>query len=195
MKTNLKTLLAAAVALALEPVKRYHESVLTMFAVVNTKSSSLTSMDASPPVKVASYLDHGKGRTSVGVCEAANGDSIDSVYRFVRVHSSWRPRDLHLLCDAITTCAGDVGLYDIASAGGAVISRACFATAQTLAGALTLPTSVKYEALNIDQAEKTYWEIAGLTTDPSKLMDVCITLTAAAGSAGTMVLEVFSVET
>lgn len=164
-------------------------------AVVNTKSAPITNMDASPPVKVASYLDHGKSRISVGVCEAANGDSIASVYRFARVHSSWRPRDITLYCDAITTCAGDVGLYDINSAGGGAISQACFATAQSLAAAIVLGQSVKYEALNIDQAEKQYWEIAGLASDPSKHMDVCITLTAAAASAGTMVLEVASVET
>lgn len=164
-------------------------------AVVNTKAASITNMDASPPVKVASQLDHGKVRQSVGVVEAANGDDIASVYRFARVHSSWRPSRIDLYCDAITTCAGDVGLYDIASAGGAVIDADCFASAQSLAGAITVGTNVKYEALNIDKAEKMYWEIAGLSSDPSKLMDVCITLTAAAGSAGTISLEVASVET
>lgn len=164
-------------------------------AVVNAKSASVTNMDASPPVKVASQLDHGKVRSSVGLVEAVSGDDIASVYRFVRVHSSWRPRTILLFCDAITTCAGDLGLYDIASAGGGAIDADCFATAQSLASAITLGTNVKYEVLNIDKAEKMYWEVAGLTTDPSKLMDVAITLTAAAGSAGTIVLEVESVET
>jgi hypothetical protein len=189
-----KLALAVAAALA-APLRAYHDNHLALFAVVNVKSASVTNMDASPPVKVASYLDHGKVRSSVGLAEAANGDSIGSTYRLARVHSSWRPRTLLLFCDAITSGAADIGLYDINSAGGAVISATCFATAQSIASAITLGTNVKYEALNIDQAEKTYWEIAGLTTDPSKLMDVVLTLTAATTAAGTLVLEVESIET
>lgn len=164
-------------------------------AVVNTKSAPITSMDASPPVKVASQLDHGKVRASVGVVEVANGDSIGSTLRFVRVHSSWRPSSIRLFCDAVTSAAADLGLYDINSAGGGAIDVDCFATAQSLATAITTGTEVMYEALNIDQSEKMYWEIAGLTSDPSKHMDIVFTLTAAATAAGTVVLKVLSVET
>lgn len=169
-------------------------------AIVNTKATAVTNADATNPVtnnplKIAG----GRCKAFVGVCEAASGDSIDSVYRFARVHTSWRIERVLLSCDAITTCAGDVGVFDVAAAGGAAIDRDFFASAQSLASAL-VHTDVTHEADAADagagyglaDCEKTLGAALGLTTD--KWVDIAVQLTAAAGSAGTIVGKVHAID-
>lgn len=169
-------------------------------AVVNTKASAVTNADASnPATNNALKIAGGKMKGHVGVVEAASGDSIGSVYRLARVHTSWRIDRVLLSCDAITTCAGDVGVYDVAAAGGAVIDADFFASAQSLATAL-VHQDVTHEADAADagsgyglaDVEKTLGAALGLSTD--KWVDVAVTLTAAAGSAGTIVGKVCAID-
>ena len=162
-------------------------------AVVNTKSTAVTNADATPQVHTGAYIIAGKIREMVGTLEAVNGDSIGSTYRFFRVHSSWRPSEIKLYCDAITTCAGDVGLYDTSENGGAVVDADFFASAQSLASAILTGTDITYEAntgpADVSKIEQRLWQLLGLTADPGKFYDVVVTLTAAAGSAGTISLK------
>jgi hypothetical protein len=67
-----------------------------------------------------------------------------------------------------------------------------FASAQSLASASILGIEVAHEATgtyDIDDSEKPIWSALGLTTDPMYQYDVVVTLTAAAGSAGTITLK------
>lgn len=164
---------------------------LAFFAVVNTKSTVVTNGDATPVDLSAAYLSHGRLREAVGTLEAVNGDSIGSVYRLVRIWSGCRASQVLLACDAITTCAGDVGLYKTAADGGAVVDADFFASAQSLAAALT-GTDVTHESgvFGVEAVEKRLWEALGLTADPKIWYDVAVTLTAAAGSAGTVSAKV-----
>lgn len=189
MKVNMKRFAVAVAAALLEPVKNWHERAFVLHAVVNTKASGVTDADATPPVKTESFLAYGKLREFAGTVEAVSGDSIGSTYRMFRVHSSWRPSEIVLKCDAITTCAGDVGLCDTADNGGAAVNASFFASAQSLAAAL-VGTNVTHESgvYGVEAVEKRIWEALGLTTDPNKHYDVVVTLTAAAGSAGTISL-------
>lgn len=160
-------------------------------AVVNTKATVVTNADAKPVDLSGAYLAHGRLRDVVGTVEAVSGDSIGSTYRLGRVWSGSRISEVLLSCDAITTCAGDVGLYDIADVnGGAVVDADLFASAQSLAAALN-DLNVTHESgvFNIDDVEKRLWEALGLSADPKKWYDVVVTLTAAAGSAGTVSLK------
>lgn len=181
---------AAKLAAGLENEALWLEGEMVMYAVVNTKSTVVTNADATPVDLSGAYLIHGRLREVVGTVEAANGDSIGSTYRLGRVWSGSRVAEVLLSCDAITTCAGDVGLYDTAANGGAVVDADLFASAQSLAAALN-DSNVTHESgvFNIDDVEKRLWEALGLTEDPKKWYDVVVTLTAAAGSAGTISLK------
>lgn len=160
-------------------------------AVVNVKSSTITNADASPMVKNSPLLERAMVRECVGQAAAANGDSIGSTYRLARLPSHARVSQVLLSCTAITTCAGDVGIYRTADDGGAVVDADLFASAASLATAL-VNSDVTRESgvITVANMEKTLWELAGLSADPKVMYDVVITLTAAAGSAGTVGLIV-----
>lgn len=194
---KLKHLVTAVAAALLAPVKRWHEAAFQLNAVVTTKSTAITNLDAAPRVKNSPLIAHGKLREYVGTVEVANGDSIASILKMVRVHSAWRPTSVKLYCDAVTSAAADIGLYDIPDNGGAAVDVDFFASAQSIASALS-GTEVIYEAAAgpavIENIEKAFWQLLGLSADPGKWYDVCLTLTAAATAAGTVSLKVQVVE-
>lgn len=166
-------------------------------AVVNTKSTAVTNADAATQTNLSLKIAGGRLRESVGTVEAVNGDSIGSTFRLARIRSSDRVSRVMLSCDAITTCAGDVGIYDIAANGGAVVDADFFASAQSLAAAL-VNQDVTHEADAADagagfghaDVEKPLWQALGLAADPYKLYDIAVTLTAAAASNGTIAMKV-----
>lgn len=163
-------------------------------AVVNTKTTRVSNSDAAPPVLSSVIVQHGRARSIVATVEAVNGDSIGSTYRMARVHSSWRIVEALLYCDAITTCTADLGLYNVPGRGstaGTVASVACYASAQALSAAITsLPPNIAFEARDIANAERQVWQDAGAASDLGYWYDLAFTLTAAAGSAGTITVEV-----
>lgn len=158
-------------------------------AVVALKSTKITALDvdldkkaAVPPVPEFVYE---------AAVELANGDSIGSTYRLVRLPSHFRITSLRLSCDAITSGAADIGLYDNAANGGAVVSVALFASAQSIASALVLSEVIaEATATDIDKVGKTLWERLDLTSNPGKSYDLTATLTAAAAAAGTVAVQV-----
>jgi hypothetical protein len=166
-------------------------------AVVTTKSSAITNADATPRVPTNPHVARGRVVEAAGFVEAVSGDSIGSIYRLVRVKSCDRISRVLLSCDAITTCAGDVGIYQTTDNGAAVVDADFFASAQSLAAALA-NSDVTHEADAADagagyglaDVEKQLWQALGLTADPCRDYDVAVTLTAAAGSAGTVGLKV-----
>lgn len=166
-------------------------------AVVNTKSTAVTNADAATQTNISLKIAGGRLRESVGTVEAVNGDSIGSTFRLARIRSGDRVSRVMLSCDAITTCTGDVGIYDIAANGGAVVDADFFASAQSLAAAL-VNQDVTHEADAADagagfghaDVEKPLWQALGLAADPYKLYDIAVTLTAAAASNGTIAMKV-----
>jgi hypothetical protein len=164
-------------------------------AVVTTKSGSITNLDASPVLRPGSWMHGGAIKLFSGTVEAVDGDSIGSIYRMFRVGSWMRPEAVILANDALSAGTGDVGLYRTTVEGGAVVDADFFASAVSMAaaGKSTNGTNVTVEsdstAMNIDKAEKRIWEVLGLTVDPNLEYDVAITLTAAAGAAGTVTLR------
>lgn len=162
-------------------------------AVVNTKSIPITNADAKPRLPNVAVVDGGPILEKVGTLEAVNGDSINSTYRMLRISSSTRVTELLLYCDAITTCSADIGLYRTADDGGAVVDANFFASEQLLDTASVVGLNVLYEAAagpaDVANIEKRIWQMLGLSADPGIQYDVVLTLTAAAGSAGTVSLK------
>ncbi len=166
-------------------------------AVVNTKSTAVTNADAATQTNLSLKIAGGRLRESVGTVEAVNGDSIGSTFRLARIRSNDRVSRVMLSCDAISSGAGDVGIYDIAANGGAVVDADFFASAQSLASAL-VNADVTHEADAADagagfghaDVEKPLWQALGLAADPYKLYDIAVTLTAAAAANGTIAMKV-----
>jgi hypothetical protein len=136
-------------------------------------------------------IEKGALRSSIGYVAAVSGDSIGSKYILAAVPSSAMVRKVLLSCAAITTCAGDVGVYRNTKDGGAVVSAALFGSAVSLASALT-NSDVTNESTtySIDKMSQPLWQAAGLSSDPGGTLDIAVTLTAAAGSGGNVGLAV-----
>jgi hypothetical protein len=164
-------------------------------AVVAVKSNQVTNADASPRVLNNGSTAGGVVHEFVATVALANGDDIASTYRFMRVRSSDRVSAVKLYCDAVTTCAGDFGLYRTAADGGAVVDADFFASAQSLAAAITTGTEIQHESAvyGVEDIEKPLWSGLGLSTDPGIDYDIALTLTAAAASAGDVSLKVTTV--
>ena len=163
-------------------------------AVANTKSTAITNLDATPQVKNSLAIMGGVLREAIGTVEIAAADCAASVYRMVRVHSSWRISDIKRFNDAITSGTDyDVGLYETAENGGAVKNINCFADAVSLASGVVVGVEDLFEAgadEGIEDIEKRVWEFAGDTVDPNKFYDLCYTGVTPGSGAGTLTVKV-----
>jgi hypothetical protein len=158
-------------------------------AVNAYKTNAVANLDATPILRTNPWVHGGNSKQFAGTVEAVNGDSIGSTYRFFRIGSWMRPINLTLFCDAVATGAGDLGLYRAAVDGGAVVSASLFASAQSIATAITAGANIRFEQDDIANVEKRIWELLGLTADPNLEYDVTLTLTAAATGGGTISLQ------
>lgn len=167
-------------------------------AVVTVKGTAITNRDATPrtinnPAGVAGVMQQ-----SVGTAEAANGDSIASKYILAQIPSNAVGEMVQLYCDAITSGAADIGIYRTTADGGAVVDVDFYASAQSIATAITTGTEVQHEAdatdagvgFGLADLEKPLWQRLQLTADPGVMYDIVLTLTAATTAAGTIGLRV-----
>lgn len=160
-------------------------------AVVNTKATAVTNADAAPNVPTSTKIAGGRIKSNVGVVAVANGDSIGSVLRTARVHSSWRIRRVLLSSDAITTAVADIGLVETAANGGAAADADLFGSAVALTAAQSnVDVTRESGVYTVANAEKQVWQLLGLTADPNKFYDVAGTLTAAATGPGSVAIDV-----
>ena len=163
-------------------------------AVVNTKSTVITNADATTGQTLnIKSLSGGVVKVARGIVETANGDDIASVYRFCRLPSHAKIVSVKLYSDDIgTTTIADFGLYRTAKDGGAVVDADAFASAVSLKDGAVSGTEIQHESAvyGVEDVEKSLWEIAGVSTDPKVMYDVCATLTAAADAVGTISLIV-----
>ncbi|MFN3856542.1 MAG: hypothetical protein ACK4RV_02250 [Caulobacter sp.] len=161
-------------------------------AVANTKSTVVTGADSTPRVLSNPHLARGTLIETVGVCEVAAADDNASVYRFVRVRSSDRISEIMLANDAITGGTDyDVGIYETAAYGGAVVSKDVFADGLDVSSAVAFRDVLYHDAAaNIDKAEKRVWEWLGLSADPQKDYDIAATGNTVGSGAGTLALRV-----
>jgi len=161
-------------------------------AVVTVKAGAITNRDATPRVLSNASVAAGMKRGFLATVEAANGDSIGSKYILGSVPSNAYGELMKLYCDAITSGAGDLGIYRTTADGGAVVDADFYASAQSIASAITTGTEIEHEADATDSGsgygladlEKPLWQRLGLTSDPKVWYDVVLTLTAATTAAG-----------
>ena len=150
-------------------------------AVANTKSTVVTNADALDGTKTAAFIAGGNVKRVSGTVETAAADDAASVYRLVRVHSSWVISQVLLAHDAITNMStADVGVYDIATVNsGAVVSVNHFGSAIDISSASAGFVDRTYEATatDISKVDKQLWERLALSSDPNKWYDIAVTAT------------------
>ena len=168
-------------------------------AVVLLSTAQVTNQAAVPISFAPANLAGGNLKAVAGTIEVTNGDSIASIYRMFRLPSRAIVQRLLYYCDAITSGAGDVGVYQTAANGGAVVDVDFFASAVSIASALTIGTDITHEADATDagvgnglaDVEKMLWQGVQLTADPGRDYDIALTLTAAATATGTFAMRCF----
>lgn len=157
-------------------------------ATVNTKSNIVTNLDATPRVMNSLNLMGAVLREQVATVAIAAADNDGSVYRLCRVHSSWRISEMTLFNDAITSGSDfDVGLYETAEDGGAVVDVNAYGDAVALTSGSLTGVQVLFEAgsaVGLEDIEQAVWQNAAATSDPGKWYDVCLTGVTVGSGAG-----------
>lgn len=163
--------------------------------VVNLKSTGITNADATPRVPNDSWFDTGALVQSLEFVTTTASDTNTSTYRFMRVRSS----DLissAAICNAANTSGTDydLGIYNTAANGGAVVDVKLLAKAIDLSSARAtwtqfLPHSPS-ATLQRDGIKKRIWELLALTKDPNKEYDITLTANTAGSAGGVVSLKI-----
>lgn len=170
-------------------------------ATENLKSTPITSLDASPPVRTTA----GKGASGIlrqvdGTVTATTAMEAGSTYALVRVPSNAIIKEVWACLDtAVTTFTVDIGVYYSSGADvpaeqrGDVLDADLFASAVALAS-IVVPTQYTHEAaasaLTVADMFKPLWDLAGLTSDPACNFDIVMTATATNDGAAIAYLSV-----
>jgi len=148
-------------------------------AVANTKSTIVTNADASPRKMTSAKVSHGRLREAVATVETLAADDAESLYRLFRVKSNWRISSLEIGHDAVTAMnTADIGIWQTADNGGAVVDANYFGSAVDMTSAAAL-TDRMYEATatEISEIEKELWQLLDLTADPEIEYDIGVIAT------------------
>jgi hypothetical protein len=160
-------------------------------AVVNIKSTNVANADAAVQTQSPTHLAGGKKYSLLGSAAIAAADDDGSVIRIARVHSSWRITSVRILNDAIATGSWALTLYRTGADGGAIVGAGLYNTTIDVATAHLTPIEVTFGTNRaITKIGQTVWEDAGLTADPGRWYDLCLTCTTAGTAAGNVAWEV-----
>ena len=150
---------------------------------MGTKNSTQDSnFQATPTVLNDASLLHGVLRVAQGTIALAAGDSDDDdVVMLAPIPSNATVAHIFIGSDTFGgSCTFNVGIY---TSAGVVKDEDVFATAVADAGAMA---DVRFEAADINTAEKKMYEVAGDTTDPASYYYIAATMAAAGGTGGDM---------
>lgn len=182
-----------------------------MTAQPNLKSTAITNMDASPPVRPTAGREGGGTRTHtvIGIVgPTTDGDTTGGVLRAVRVPSNACIQSIQIAQQAATTTASfDIGLYysdstsdgTVAANQGAAADADCFATGVDT-HLLVAWTEEAFEAgtFKVTDTVLPIWQLStvrdgagsAITTDPGGYFDICFVNTATISGAATMAMRV-----
>ena len=161
-------------------------------ATVN--STWITNAVATPAVATNSNKSTGRVFSAKSAATVSATQTSGDIVRVVRVPSNARI-DAVLLTTADATTAGavDIGVYQTAANGGAVVDADLFASALALTGGPFVRSDQTWESGQYTYAESCLplWEVLGLATDPNREYDIAATVTTTGDGMGTVfVLEV-----
>lgn len=158
-------------------------------AVVDRNSNVIANAVATPKV-INQPAIGGEAilRERAGLITCAADDTQASVHRFVRVPSNARISQLLFsTADASSAGAVDIGVYQTAENGGAVVDADLFASALDLSGGPMQNLDVTYESGQYSFAESVQplWQVLGLSADSQRDYDIAATITTTYNGAGT----------
>lgn len=162
-------------------------------AVEHLKSTVVTNLDATPPVRNNPALGAAMLRAVAGTIESTAASSVGSTYRLVRIPSNAIVHRVIYAADAAgATGQVDVGIYQTAENGGAVVDADHFASALDPGGGAIAPTDVTHESgvYNIAECNQPLWQALGLSADSNRDYDVALTVTEILADAGTHTVKV-----
>ena len=161
--------------------------------MTNRNSAQIANLVATPKVKNDSHIN-GVVHWAAGYVANAADDASASIFRFCRVPSSARVRSVQLTTgDASSAGAVDIGIYQTAENGGAVVDADLFAAALALTGGPFVNSEQIAASGELTVAERIMplWQVLGLTADPNIEYDVAATITTTFnGAAVGQLLEV-----
>lgn len=164
--------------------------------VVNTKSASVTAADATPPTLSNRLRTGAPLYLASEAVTVASGDDDGSVYRFFRVRSDVVIAMFEVFCDAITSGTDwDLGVYQTAANGGAVVEKDLFADGQSLATAILTGTRIRFHDTANSPIQDHYmqlWQALGLSSDPQIEYDICLTANTVGSADGDVVLYMYT---
>jgi hypothetical protein len=149
-------------------------------AVSNRNSSAIANLVATPRVINKPALAGGAIRGFPGLVTPAADDEATSIFRFCRVPSNLCVHSvLYSGADATTAGAIDLGIYQTADNGGAVVDADLFASAFALTAGPDHNTELAFESGQYTLAESVtpLWQVLGLSSDPCIEYDVAATIT------------------
>lgn len=150
-------------------------------AQTDRNSTAIADMVATPRVPV----DVTKGAAGVlkevsGYVANAADDSANSIHRFCRVPSNARISEVRIFAgNASSAGAVNVGVYQTAENGGAVVDADLFGSAVAMtSSALTEGVDITYESdeYTFAEAHMPLWQVLGLTADPCRDYDIATTI-------------------
>tara|TARA_R100001594_G_scaffold1645_1_gene7033 strand:+ start:10488 stop:10967 length:480 start_codon:yes stop_codon:yes gene_type:complete len=150
---------------------------------MGTKNSDLVAnFEATPQVQNSAGLLHGVVRVAQGTIELAAGDSDDNdIVMLAPIPSNAIISQIWIGSDTLGgSCTFNVGIY---TSAGAVKDEDYYASAVADAAAMA---DVRFEAADLNTAQKALWESAGDSSDSGGFYYVAATMAAAGGTAGTM---------
>lgn len=181
-----------------------------MAAQANLKSTAITNLDATPPVRPTAGQEGGRSVAYTVIGKAGpttDGATTGGILRIVRVPSNAIIQSIMYAQEAATTTASfDCGLYfsdandGTAAANQGLVSDAdCFATAVDTH--LTVSwTEIAFEAgtYKASDAVKPIWQLSSLvdgagnamTSDPGGFFDIVLVNKATISGAATLLLKV-----
>jgi len=153
-------------------------------ASVALKSTAITNLDATPVVKVNNQLAGGVVREAVGLITTNSDDSIGSTYRFCRIPGRARISEILGYADVGSAGAGigDIGVYQTAANGGAVVDADFFASAWDFSNADANSVALEHEAGAghlVNEIEQPLWQALEVAANPDLDYDIVMTLTEA----------------
>ena len=164
--------------------------------MADVDSTIISNRAATPRVANDPWTNAQVKTTGIGQLEVSTAEDATDILTFCIIPSNAVVRQVLLSCDAVAVGgAMDIGLYQTADNGGAVVDADFFASAQVVTTALS-NSDVTHESgiYGIEDKDKPIWEALGLSADPQISYVVAGTITTDMGGAGTLTLEVLYVD-
>lgn len=143
--------------------------------MANVNSTWIGNAVATPSVFTDASKSVGTLREASSAATVSASQSANDTIRLVRVPSNARISQVLLSTgDATTGGAVNIGIWQTADNGGAVVDADLFASALALTGGPFLNSDQTFESGEFTYAEsaKPLWEVLGLSSDPGRDYDV-----------------------